>query len=232
MLGENQLPFSEVPTDVKAVLRAYQLDGVYWLERLRLMYLNGILADDMGLGKTLQAIVALTQHMKNKQGQSLVVSPTSLLYNWKEELAKFNPKLKSIVIDGIPSNRKKLIDQMKNYDVLITSYTLLQKDIVSYKSANFSYAILDEAQHIKNRGTRNARSVKMVQADHRLILSGTPIENSLEELWSLFVFFMPGFLSGYERFVEKYVRVTGPELTKNIEYLRKKVAPFILRRMK
>jgi SNF2 family DNA or RNA helicase len=232
MLGEKQLVFSEVPSDVKAVLRAYQLDGVYWLERLRLMYLNGILADDMGLGKTLQAIVALTQHMKKKIGHVLVVCPTSLLYNWKEELAKFNPKLKSIVIDGIPSNRKKLIEQLKNYDVLITSYTLLQKDIDSYKITQFSYVILDEAQHIKNRGTRNARSVKMVQAEHRLILSGTPIENSLEELWSLFDFLMPGFLGTYDRFVEKYIRISGKEQMKNLEYLRKKVSPFILRRMK
>jgi superfamily II DNA or RNA helicase len=232
MLGENQLPFSEVPPDVKAVLRAYQLEGVYWLERLRLMYLNGILADDMGLGKTLQAIVALTQHMKKKKGHVLVVCPTSLLYNWKEEIAKFNPKLKSIVVDGIPSNRKKLIDQIKNYDVLITSYTLLQKDIDTYKATHFSYVILDEAQHIKNRGTRNARSVKMVQADHRLILSGTPIENSLEELWSLFDFLMPGFLGTYDRFVEKYIRISGKEQIKNLEYLRKKVSPFILRRMK
>ena len=100
------------------------------------------------------------------------------------------------------------------------------------KTVPFSYVILDEAQHIKNRGTRNAKSVKMVQAEHRLILSGTPIENSLDELWSLFDFLMPGFLSGYERFVEKYVRVSGPEQLKNLEYLRKKVAPFILRRMK
>ncbi|HEY2810723.1 MAG TPA: DEAD/DEAH box helicase [Rhabdochlamydiaceae bacterium] len=232
MLGEKQLTFSEIPSEVKAVLRAYQVDGVYWLERLRLMFLNGILADDMGLGKTLQAIVALTQYMKKKQGHVLVVCPTSLLYNWKEELAKFNPQLKAIVVDGIPSNRKKIIEQMKNYHILITSYTLLQKDIDSYKVTHFSYVILDEAQHIKNRGTRNARSVKMVQADHRLILSGTPIENSLEELWSLFDFLMPGFLGTFDRFVEKYVRISGKEQTKNLEYLRKKVSPFILRRMK
>lgn len=232
MLGEVQLTFSEVPSDVKGTLRPYQVEGVYWLERLRLMFLNGILADDMGLGKTLQAIVALTQQMKKKRGHVLVVCPTSLLYNWKEELAKFNGKLKTAVVDGIPSNRKKIIEQIKHYDVLITSYTLLQKDIDYYKATHFSYVILDEAQHIKNRGTRNARSVKMVQADHRLILSGTPIENSLEELWSLFDFLMPGFLGTYDRFLEKYIRVSGKEQTKNLEYLRKKVAPFILRRMK
>ena len=110
---------------------------------------------------------------------------------------------------------------------------LLQKDIEIYKAINFSYVILDEAQHIKNRGTRNAQSVKMIQAAHRLILSGTPIENSLDELWSLFDFLMPGLLSSYDRFVEKYIRVTVLQRAdKNLEYLRKKVSPFILRRMK
>ncbi len=232
MLGEKEFVYSAVPKVINAKLRAYQNEGVHWLERLRLMYLNGILADDMGLGKTLQAIVAITQYQEKKKGVTLIVCPTSLLYNWKEELAKFNPKLKAMVIDGVPSNRKKLMDNMKEFDVVITSYTLLQKDIESYKAYPFSYVILDEAQHIKNRGTRNAKSVKMVQAEHRLILSGTPIENSLDELWSLFDFLMPGFLSTYERFVEKYVRVSGKELAKNLEYLRKKVAPFILRRMK
>ncbi|MES2121984.1 MAG: DEAD/DEAH box helicase, partial [Chlamydiota bacterium] len=232
MLGEKVLDYSPVPSDVKAKLRSYQTEGVHWLERLRSMFLNGILADDMGLGKTLQAIVALTQHLKKKKGCALVVCPTSLLYNWKEEFAKFNPKFKTVVVDGIPSNRKKLIEQMGNWDVMITSYTLLQKDIEYYKATHFTYVILDEAQHIKNRGTRNAKSVKMVQAEHRLILSGTPIENSLDELWSLFDFLMPSFLGTYDRFIEKYIRVSGKEQTKNLEYLRKKVSPFILRRMK
>jgi SNF2 family DNA or RNA helicase len=232
MLGEKQFSFSDVPADVKATLRSYQGEGVRWLERLRIMFLNGILADDMGLGKTLQAIVAISQLNKKKKNPSLIVCPTSLLYNWQEEFHKFNPKVKVRVIDGVPSNRKKLIENVTDFDVVITSYTLLQKDIESYKNVVFAYAILDEAQHIKNRGTRNAKSVKTVQADHRLILSGTPIENSLDELWSLFDFLMPGFLSSYDRFVEKYVRVSGAEQVKNLDYLRKKVAPFILRRMK
>lgn len=232
ILGEKVVTFSSVPKDIQATLRSYQMEGVHWLERLRSMYLSGILADDMGLGKTLQAIVALSQYLKENKGQALVVCPTSLLYNWKEEIAKFNPKLKAIVVDGIPQSRKKLIDNMKNYDIVITSYTLLQKDIESYQSTIFSYVILDEAQHIKNRGTRNAKSAKAIRAKHRLILSGTPIENSLDELWSLFDFLMPGFLSSYERFIEKYVRVTGPQQIKNLEYLKKKVSPFILRRMK
>jgi SNF2 family DNA or RNA helicase len=232
MIGEKHPVFSQVPRNINATLRSYQIEGVKWLERLRGMYLNGILADDMGLGKTLQAIVTISQNKSKSKGPALIVCPTSLLYNWKEEFSKFNGKLKAAVIDGVPSARKKLVEGYKNYDVVITSYTLLQKDIDSYKIIPFSYVILDEAQHIKNRGTRNAKSVKMVQADHRLILSGTPIENSLEELWSLFDFLMPGFLSTYDRFIEKYVRISGLEQQKNLEFLKKKVSPFILRRMK
>lgn len=232
MLGEKHLKFTPVPKEIKADLRKYQTEGAHWLERLRLMYLNGILADDMGLGKTLQAIVAMTQHLKTAKKPTLVVCPTSLLYNWQEECHKFNGKLKTLIIDGMPNQRKKLIGTIKNYDVIITSYSLLQKDIETYDKTTFSYMILDEAQHIKNRGTRNAKSVKMVKAEHRLILSGTPIENSLDELWSLFDFLMPGFLGSYDRFVEKYVRISGDEQVKNLQYLRKKVSPFILRRMK
>lgn len=234
MLG--RVPFSarEVPKEIQASLRNYQLDGIHWLDRLRNMHLNGILADDMGLGKTLQAIIALTRYKKDHQNQlSLVVCPTSLVYNWKEEFAKFNPALKVLPIDGNPGQRKKLLTEVGKYDILITSYTLLQKDIEIYKKIPFGYAILDEAQHIKNRGTRNAQSVKMVQAAHRLILTGTPIENSLDELWSLFDFLMPGLLSTYDRFVEKYIRHSQPSsMGRNLEVLRSKVSPFILRRMK
>ncbi len=232
MLGEKVLKFSPIPKQVDATLRHYQEEGVQWLERLRTMFLNGILADDMGLGKTLQAICALTQHKGKANTPALVVCPTSLLYNWKEECHKFNNELKTLIVDGMPNQRKKLIKNVKNYDVVITSYSLLQKDIEAYDKVTFSYMILDEAQHIKNRGTRNAKSVKLVKAQHRVILSGTPIENSLDELWSLFDYLMPGFLGSYERFVEKYVRLSGEEQTKNLQYLRKKVAPFILRRMK
>ena len=232
MLGEKTLTFSPIPKAIKATLRPYQEEGAQWLERIRSMFLSGILADDMGLGKTLQAIIALAQNKQKKKAPSIIICPTSLLYNWKEEFSKFHPAAKVMVVDGIPTYRKKLIETVSNYDVIISSYTLLQKDIEQYKEIPFAYAILDEAQHIKNRGTRNAKSTKMIQAQHRLILTGTPIENSLDELWSLFDFLMPGFLSSYDRFVEKYVRVTGFEQAKNIEYLKKKVSPFILRRMK
>lgn len=232
MLGNVPYSAQEVPEVIRASLRNYQIDGVQWLDRLRNMHLNGILADDMGLGKTLQAIIAITQYtMQHKKSQSIIVCPTSLVYNWKEEFSKFNPSLKILPIDGNPNQRKKLLGEMKKYDVIITSYTLLQKDIEFYKTVSFGYAILDEAQHIKNRGTRNAQSTKMIHAAHRLILTGTPIENSLDELWSLFDFLMPGLLSSYDRFTEKYIRHTG-SAGKNLENLKRKVAPFILRRMK
>ncbi len=235
MLGHIPFKNREIPSSIKACFRNYQIDGVGWLDRLRSMHLNGILADDMGLGKTLQAITILTQYkMENPNQISIVVCPTSLVYNWKEEFAKFNPEFSILAVDGNPTQRKKLLSDLESYDIIITSYTLLQKDIEFYKTIPFGYAILDEAQHIKNRGTRNAQSVKLIQAAHRLILTGTPIENSLDELWSLFDFLMPGLLSSYDRFVEKYIR-HPPSLQqtgKNLDNLRRKVAPFILRRMK
>lgn len=232
MLGKKAITLSPVPSQVNAKLRSYQQEGVHWLERLRLMYLNGILADDMGLGKTLQAIVAMTQHFNNKTKPMIVICPTSLLYNWHEECGKFNPDMRSLVIDGTPTQREKLISNLEKYDLVITSYSLLQKDVDKYAKLRFSYMILDEAQHIKNRSTQNAKSAKLIKADHRLILSGTPIENSLDELWSLFDFLMPGFLGSYERFVEKYIRAGVDSQADNLSYLKKKVAPFIMRRMK
>lgn len=234
MLGTREIVNQEVPPVIQATLRGYQLEGVNWLERLRYMHLSGILADDMGLGKTLQAIIAVTQSkLANPHAISIVVCPTSLVYNWKEEFNKFNPQLKVLPIDGTPAQRKKLLNDVKKYDVVVISYSLLQKDIEYYHEVPFDYAILDEAQHIKNRGTRNAKSVKMIQAAHRLILTGTPIENSLDELWSLFDFLMPGLLSSYDRFVEKYIRSPKDNKEgKSLETLRRKVSPFILRRMK
>lgn len=234
MLGNHPVEGpTPIPAVITAQLRSYQVDGVTWLERLRRMHLSGILADDMGLGKTLQAIIAITQNKDlHPEAKTLVVCPTSLVYNWKEEFRKFNPHLTILPVDGTPAQRKKLLSAYSKYDVIITSYSLLQKDVEFYKTILFAYVVLDEAQHIKNRSTRNAKSVKMIQALHRLILTGTPIENSLDELWSLFDFLMPGLLSSYDRFLEKYVRSSGLTHNNNMEILRKKVNPFILRRMK
>ncbi|MCP5468974.1 MAG: SNF2 helicase associated domain-containing protein [Chlamydiales bacterium] len=228
ILGEKEIVFDPVPTSINATLRNYQLEGVHWLQRLRAMHLGGILADDMGLGKTLQAIIAIVQSRKERA--SLIVCPTSLLYNWQEEFHKFHPESKVLIIDSTPAQRRKLLKTIDQYDIIVTSYNLLQKDIEIYQKLTFDYVVLDEAQHIKNRGTRNAKSVKMIQAEHRLILTGTPIENSLDELWSLFDFLMPGLLSSYDRFVERFIRGTkGKDM---LEVLRRKVSPFVLRRMK
>ncbi len=231
------VPFEpqKIPATIKVELRPYQLEGIGWLGRLRAMRLGGILADDMGLGKTLQSIVALLQ-MRDQRDQApcLVVCPTSLLYNWKEEVAKFASQLKVLVVDGAPFQRKKLLVKAASASVVVTSYTLLQKDIEQYQQIDFGYAILDEAQHIKNRSTRNAKAVKLVNAAHKLILTGTPVENNLQELWSLFDFLMPGLLSSYERFIQKYFRGGNrwQPFHADLEKLKRKVMPFILRRMK
>jgi SNF2 family DNA or RNA helicase len=233
MIGMLDLVPKEIPKNINATLRGYQVEGVGWLERLRSMHLSGVLADDMGLGKTLQAIAGVTQFKKeHPDAISIIVCPTSLVYNWKEEFLKFNQHLRTLAVDGTPTQRKKLLHDIKDFDVIITSYSLLQKDIEFYKQVPFGYCILDEAQAIKNRGTRNAKSVKMLKAVHRLILTGTPIENSLDELWSLFDFLMPGLLSTYDRFLQKYIRNPNTSTGNNLDVLRRKISPFILRRMK
>ncbi|MGM0439835.1 MAG: SNF2-related protein [Chlamydiota bacterium] len=233
LIGERSITPSPTPPSINATLRKYQQEGSQWLEKLRKMHLGGILADDMGLGKTLQAIVSITlESIENPSSLSIVVSPTSLLYNWKEEFNKFNSDLNIIVIDGTPLQRKKLLEKAADANVIITSYGLLQKDIEVYKSFDFSYAILDEAQHIKNPDTLNAKSTKMLNAKHRLILTGTPIENSLHDLWSLFDFLMPGLLHTYDRFNERYIRSSALSHQDRMSALRKKISPFILRRMK
>lgn len=235
MLGEIAATAEPIPETIHAELRNYQVEGVHWLQKLRQMHLGGILADDMGLGKTLQAIVAMSQSRKETpKPPCLIICPTSLVYNWREEIHKFSPHFDVLIVDAAPQQRKKLLQTLPKYDVVITSYNLLQKDVELYKDKNFDYVILDEAQHIKNRGTRNAKSVKMIKGTHRLILTGTPIENSLDELWSLFDFLMPGLLSSYDRFVEKFIRKNKTQERREdaLGILKRKVSPFILRRMK
>lgn len=232
IMGTVSVKPSSIPKEIKYKLRSYQKEGIYWLERIRSMYLGGILADDMGLGKTIQTIAALCQAHGKEKKLSLVVCTASLLYNWKEEFSKAQDMLNVMVVDGTPQRRKKLYGKRDEYDVMITSYSLLQKDVELLKDVSFHYLVLDEAQQIKNRGTRNAKSVKQLKGDHKLVLSGTPIENSLDELWSLFDFLMPGFLGSYERFVEKYLRKKDNSHLSNLDYLKTKSSPFLLRRMK
>ena len=158
MLSSSLVKPSPIPKSITANLRSYQVEGCNWLEKLRRMYLNGILADDMGLGKTLQAIVAITQNQKTLKEPSIVVCPTSLLYNWHEEITKFSKGAKAIIIEGTPSQRKKMISIIIENDILITSYTLIQKDIEQYKNITFSNIILDEARSEERRVGKECRS--------------------------------------------------------------------------
>ena len=228
---ENAAP---LPSRFKGVLHPYQRDGIRWLGRLRDFGLGGILADDMGLGKTIQAICALSEIHNTgcKVSPSLIVCPTSLVDNWKEELNRFEPGLKVVTFVGAPGERRKLLSLKNSVDVFVTSYGLIQRDLEYFEPLSFSYVILDEAQAIKNRETRNARSVKRLNADYRLVLTGTPIENSLEDLWSLFDFLMPGFLGSHDRFLQMYMRTSVRDGEKVFDILKKRVAPFVLRRMK
>jgi len=226
-----------MPQSINADFRHYQEDGIGWLYRLRHMGLNGVLADDMGLGKTLQAITAIEQYVEAKkehQGPTLnlIICPTSLVENWKEEFRHFGSKLKIATCTGTPQERKKLLSKREKYNVIITSYGLVQKDIELYEKLKLGYLILDEAQAIKNRETRNARSVKKIPSRHKLILTGTPLENSLEDLWSLFDFLMPGLLGSFDRFINNYVKPSRATVKEALQTLKKKVTPFVLRRMK
>ncbi|MDF2576888.1 MAG: helicase 2 family protein [Chlamydiales bacterium] len=223
------LPLRKIPKKFNGELRPYQKEGFDWLCRLQAGGFEGILADDMGLGKTIQTIVFLASEKENKAPHpSLVVCPTSLLENWHNEIRKFAPSLVTHVVTGTPEERQALLHNGKGVDVWITSYNLLQKDIQSYLKLNFHYIILDEAQHIKNPTTRNALLAKQLVATHRLILTGTPIENSLKDLWSLFDFIMPGFLHSYRTFTQLYP-VSDQEAK---ERLKRRIEPFILRRLK
>ncbi len=225
----------EVPKHLKSVLRPYQKTGYRWMCLLAEYGFNGILADDMGLGKTLQ-VITLLQGKKNSnktQETSLIVTPASLVYNWESEISKFAPELKVAVAAGSPKERTDLLKSSADYDVIVTSYDLLKRDIVHYQEVEFYYEIIDEAQYIKNQGAQVTKAVKVIQSQHRLALTGTPIENRLSELWSIFDYLMPGYLYQYSKFKSRYetpiVRKTNGEIA---EHLKHMVAPFILRRLK
>jgi len=223
---------AEVPSKVQAELRPYQKQGFNWLWFLYSYGLNGILADDMGLGKTLQTLVLL-QHAKDKDGQkpSLVVCPSTIVYNWFNETKKFTPDLNVLNLTG--PNRHAIYREIKGADVVITSYAIMRRDIRALKNYDFRCVILDESQNIKNWESQTAVSAKKLQANHRLALSGTPIENRLLELWSVFDFLMPKFLYDVDEF--RYRFITPIEERGNIDAerrLKKQVFPFILRRLK
>ncbi|MBQ3427110.1 MAG: DEAD/DEAH box helicase [Clostridia bacterium] len=218
-----------IPEGLKDVLRGYQYEGVRWLTELSRMDMGGILADDMGLGKTLQVIAYI--HGIRPEKPVLVITPSTLTYNWQREIEKFTPDAKTLVVTGPKEIRAELLKTVNNYEFIITSYPLLRRDTAIYKSISFSYCFIDEAQYIKNPKTMNAVSVKRIRADHKFALTGTPIENSLTELWSIFDFVMPGYLKSIHEFRDRYEApiMKGADTG---DALRSIIRPFVLRRMK
>lgn len=224
----------DIPEGINAQLRGYQVTGYRWMMTLAKNCLGGILADDMGLGKTLQTIVYINA-MKQRAEQPvhfLIVCPSSIIYNWMDELTNFCPSLSSCVVTGFPQDRKSMIEAYEDYDVLITSYPLMRRDVVLYRKILFDTIFLDEAQFIKNAASLNAQSVKLLRADHRFALTGTPIENSLSELWSIFDFIMPNFLMAHSRFATRYEKPIISGDNEVLASLNTRIRPFIMRRMK
>lgn len=228
--------------ELDKVLRPYQKQGVYWMRFLESAGLCGLLADEMGLGKTLQTLTWLSlppaaNHRTATSGQhlpNLIVCPTSLVRNWEAEAHKFTPKTKVLVISGPDrANYFKCIDSA---DIVVTSYALLQRDFEdAYMGREFGAVVLDEAQHIKNRQTKNAKSVKLLNSSRRLVLTGTPVENSVADVWSIFDFLMPDYLGDYESFrlgYEQPIADGGAAADDALARLKRKLHPFILRRVK
>ena len=219
--------------DLEPVLRPYQKQGVAWLHFLRTNGFGGILADEMGLGKTLQTLAYLRFIRQSQPGLApmLVICPTSLVFNWLAEVKKFTPELKVLALHG--PDRHARFDDIPASDLIVTSYALIRRDAEKYRGLEFDTVVLDEAQHIKNRQTQNAQAVKAVRAKHRLVLTGTPLENSVLDLWSIFDFLMPGYLGTARDFRERYELPIAKE--KNAEAqsrLARRLRPFLLRRLK
>jgi SNF2 family DNA or RNA helicase len=213
----------DIPDNLRATLREYQKTGFHWFKSLSHYQLGGILADDMGLGKTLQSIsfILSVMKMEDRPKTFLVVAPASLVYNWKSEFEKFAPDIKTEVIIGTPKERRELLEKTDKADVLITSYPTLRQDLGLYENRVFDTIFLDEAQAVKNPITKTAAAVRQIQANQKFALSGTPIENSLDELWSIFQVVLPGFFPSRQEFRRL------PQ-----EKISRMVRPFILRRMK
>ncbi|MCD8398165.1 MAG: SNF2 family helicase [Lachnospiraceae bacterium] len=231
----------DVPKSLSKIMRQYQKDGYKWLRTLETWQFGGILADDMGLGKTLQAIALLLSAKERYEKAaemaqaplSLIVAPASLVFNWGEEFARFAPALRVELVTGTQEERQGKIAAYRNFDVLVTSYDLLKRDIPHYEGIAFTYEIIDEAQYIKNHTTAAAKAVKVINSRYRYALTGTPIENRLSELWSIFDYLMPGFLYTYDVFKREIetpaVKYQDEQAMKR---LQKMTGPFILRRLK
>lgn len=224
----------EIPQSLRHVLREYQKTGYRWLKTLDFYGFGGILADDMGLGKTIQVIaLLLDEAQKQESAVSLIVCPASLVYNWENELRTFAPSLKVLTVTGSATEREELLKDWAGADVLITSYDLLKRDIGLYEEKSFRFQIIDEAQYIKNAATQSARAVKSIDAASRFALTGTPIENRLSELWSIFDFLMPGFLFTYQKFKKEYeLPIVRDQESAVLASLHRLIGPFILRRLK
>lgn len=225
-----------LPPALAETLRPYQKDGVQWLRHLEANIFGGILADEMGLGKTLQALTWMQLdriHAEARGKPVLIICPTSLVANWDEEAHRFTPGLRTLMISG--ADRHSKWGELPAADVVITSYALLRRDLEKYLEHNFAMVVLDEAQHIKNVSTQNAICAKQLKAHHRLVLTGTPIENSVTDLWSIMDFLMPGYLGSYEHFKRHYEAPIAqggePGETAQVK-LRRKLRPFLLRRLK
>lgn len=219
-----------VSNSLNGTMREYQRHGLRWLRTLCAYGFGGILADDMGLGKTIQAITVM---LEEKHGTHLVVCPSTLILNWESELHKFAPSLKVITVMGTAAERKEAIAAIPEYDVAITSYSLMSRDFTCYRDYEFDCHFIDEAQYIKNYSCNLSRAVRTIRSRHRFALTGTPVENTLAELWSIFDFIMPDYLYSYRYFKANYeqpIVKDGDEKAR--ESLRELVAPFILRRMK
>ena len=219
--------------NLRAVLRPYQQSGLDWLQFLREYSLGGILADDMGLGKTVQAIAHLLHERESGRAQhpSLVIAPTSLMTNWRQETERFAPGLKVLVLHGV--DRKQHFEKLAEHDLIVTSYPLLPRDQDVLLAQPFHYVVLDEAQFIKNPKTQYAQIVCQLQAQYRVCLTGTPMENHLGELWSLFNFLLPGFLGDEVRFRKVFRNpIEKGQSEERRKILAHRIAPFMLRRRK
>ena len=214
----------EVPNHLNAKLRDYQVEGYKFLNTLSDFRFGGILADEMGLGKTIQVITFLLSKQNTK---SIVIAPTALIYNWKNEIEKFAPTLKVGLAYKDTKLRQNIVEEVNNYDVILTTYGTLKNDIEKYEQISFGFCIIDEAQYIKNPISTNSKVVKKINAKVRFALTGTPIENNLLELWSIFDFIMPGYLYDKSKFQSIFINNH-----KNNSLLKSMVAPFMLRRTK
>ena len=225
----------EIPSSLADTLRGYQKKGFRWLKSLDSCGFGGILADDMGLGKTIQIIsLLLYENQHGEEGQtSIIICPASLIYNWENEFATFAPGLTVLAVAGTAEEREEKLKGAGGFDVIITSYDLLRRDLAFYEQMAFRFQVIDEAQYIKNAQTQNARAVKSLQSQSRFALTGTPIENKLSELWSIFDYLMPGFLFGYQKFKQQFETPIAKEQDeKAMNRLHRMIGPFVLRRLK